>query len=765
MHTGPPPASVWILLTLLTTNVLPAPRPAARVSHPASPQTRSLLLRAERFVASGEWDEGVNALRLAMDVHGDERIRLDREPARQPSAAEPQLFVSVRQYCHLRLTAWSVTAPAALATYRNQVDPLVKQQLQTALVDRDSHALADIAHRFFASSHADEALWHLGEWALERGDYNQARWAWEQLHPALRYRTTAPYVGIPFWLTVERREPKTHAVTPLPAVDPPARRGWPLAYPDANYTLAEIRARLVLVSILEGSLRRAETEYMLYQQWHSQTDGSLGGRQGRMVDLLRELLDKSRHWPSPAHVPGWPTFAGNQERSLTIPEAVDLELRRVWTVPISTTPPPPQGEAEAPPPYFPVVSEDLVILHDAQRIHAVNLQTGRPAFPADNRDSKIVSTSLYEQTQRAVEDRAPSPRGLQYFAPTLFGKQLFASLGYKTTGRHQTAPASAAENQLVGLDLAAEGRLLRGFPLAAPDTGWTWDGPPICDGHRLHIPLRKQTDTQTEVALSRYDLTTGQLQGPLVRVASSMHAKTPESASRPDNLLSLTHGCLLYNTNLGTIAAFDTERGSLKWMFQYPRSAESGPAAASGAAALAPNPCLVHKDLAIVAPVDSQHILAIDITTGQLVWNVPRDNGMELVHLLGVTRDRVIASGNATYAFDLYSGKLRARFPSAPETATRGYGRGLLAGNQLYWPTRRALFLLDAYSLSPVRQPVHLERLGLQGGNLVLVGRTLLLAGSQRMSALRGSPLGAVPGSTPAAHQVSPPRQTSANRF
>ncbi|MEE3369679.1 MAG: PQQ-binding-like beta-propeller repeat protein [Planctomycetota bacterium] len=765
MHKGPPTASVWILLTLFTTNALAAPRPSARVSQPASPQTRSLLLRADRFVSSGEWDEGVNALRLAMDVHGDERIRLDSETARQPSAVDPQLFVSVRQYCHLRLTAWSVTAPAALATYRNQVDPLVKQQLQTALADRDPHGLADIAHRFFASSHADEALWHLGEWALERGDYNRARWAWEQLHPALRYRPTAPHLGVSLWLNVDRREPKADAPTPPPVAAPPARCRWPLAYPDANYTLAEIRARLLLVSVLEGSSRRAETEYKLYQQLHSQTDGSLGGRQGRMVDLLRDLLDKSRRWPSPPHVQAWPTFAGNQERSLTIPEAVDLELRRVWTVQISTHPLPQHNEAETQPPYFPVVSEDLVILHDAQRIHAVNLHTGKPAFPADNRDSKAVSTSLYERPQLAVEERDSSPLGLQYFAPMLYGEHLFASLGHRTTRPRQTDPANAAENQLVGLDLSAEGLLLRGFPLAAPDTGWTWDGPPVCDGNRLHIPLRKQTDTQTEVALGRYDLTTGQLQGPLVRVASSMHANTPETANRPDNLLSLTNGCLLYNTNLGTIAAFDTERGSLKWMFHYPRSAGSGPASPSGADLLAPNPCLVHKDLAIVAPVDSQHILAIDITTGQLVWNVPRDNGMQLVHLLGVVGDRVIASGNATYAFDLYSGQLRARFPSAPETATRGYGRGLLAGNQVYWPTRRALFLLDAYSLSPVRQPVHLARLGIQGGNLVLVGQTLLIAGSQRMSALRGSPLGAVPGSTPAARQVTPPRQTTANRF
>ena len=195
------------------------------------------------------------------------------------------------------------------------------------------------------------------------------------------------------------------------------------------------------------------------------------------------------------------------------------------------------------------------------------------------------------------------------------------------------------------------------------------------------------------------------------------------------------------------------------------RSTRSESASPRHADLLAPNPCLIHNDFAIVAPLDSERILALDITTGQLIWSVQRDAGMELLHLLGVTGDRVIASGNAIYAFDLYSGQLRARFPSAPGTAVHGYGRGLLAGNQVYWPTRRVLFFLDANSLSPVRQPVHLERLGVQGGNLVLVGETLLIAGPQRMSALHGLPLRAAPAPTPAAHQAPPLRQTSINRF
>ena len=772
MHKGPPTLSVWILLTgltLLTGTIPAAPWPSARVSHPASPETRSLLLRADRFVTRGEWEEGVNALRVAMDAHGDERIRIGHGSAQKRLPKEPQLFISVRQYCHLKLINWSVTAPAALAIYRQQVDPLVKQRLQTALANQERHGLAEIAHRFFASSHADEALWHLGEWALERGDYNRARWAWERLHPALRHRPGDPDKGLPFWLAVERKDPNTDTLSAPTVADSSPRHGWPLAYPDSNYPLAELRARLLLVSILEGSSQRAKTEYQWYQQVHSLADGSIAGRQGLLVDLLRDLLDRSHHWPTPAYRQGWSTFAGNQARSLAIPQAVDLELRAMWTVQIASDSLPRRVAIEPQPPYFPVVVEDHVILHDAQRIQAFNLQTGHAAFPGefptDNEDSKAVSSVLYEQEPFTVEKQAGKPLKRHYFAPTLYRHQVFTALGFATNPAQQPYPTPSAQSQLIGLDLKAEGRLLRGFPLTVPESGWTWDGPPVCDGSRLHVPLRKQTDTQSEVALARYDLATGQQQGLPVQIASSMHAKPAPSVNWPDNLLSLSNGYLLYNTNLGTIAAFDTEQDSLKWIFHYHRSARSERAAPRPAALLAPTPCLVHKDFAIVAPLDSERILALDVTTGQLIWSVQREAGMELLHLLGVAGDRVIASGKALYAFDLYSGQLRARFPSAPETTVHGYGRGLLAGNQVYWPTGRVLFFLDANSLSPVRQPVHLERLGIQGGNLVLAGETLLITGPQRMSALRGLPLRAVPAPAPAAHRALPLRQTSINRF
>ena len=767
MHTGPRTGSVWILVSLIAGSAFAEPWPAARISQSASPETRSLLRRADRFVASGEWEVGVNALRLAMDAHGNERIGLDRESAREPSADQPQLLVTVRQYCHLRLTAWAATAPQALATYRRQVDRLVNQRLQIALASHDWRGLNEIARQFFTSSHADQALWHLGEWALERGNYNQARWAWERLHPALRHRPANKTAirGTSLWLALHNRVPDAVHPGPPPHPVPPTPGAWPLAYPDTDYTLADIRARLVLVSLLEGSFRRAETEHNLYRQLHARAEGKIGGREGLMVDLLQDLLQRSRTWPESQPTRGWPTFAGNQSRSWTAAQAIDLELRPVWTVQLAPTPPLANRNKQAQPPYFPVVAGNLVVTHDTQRIQAFNLKTGEPAFPSDNNGPEKLSAVLYEGDQIAVEDQIPLPAGPRHFTPMLYGQQVFASLGSSTNHATHPNPDTQSPNQLVGLDLAAEGRLKRGFPLSPPDSGWAWDGTPVCDGNRLHIPLRKQTDAQFEAALGRYDLTTARPLGPLVRVASSIRLDTPANEYRPYSVLSLTNECLLYNTNLGAIAAFDTEQGSLKWVFRYPRSARSAAAPQHRAYRPGPNPCLIYRDLAIVAPADSQRMLALDITTGQLIWSARLDDGMRVLHLLGIAAERIIACGDATYAFDLYSGRRLARFPSASESSVRGYGRGLLAGNRIYWPTHRAIFVLDTHSLSPVRQPIDLAQMGVQAGNLVLVDHTLLIAGPQRMAAFQGSPIRASPPVIPASRRVTPTPETSENRF
>ena len=125
-------------------------------------------------------------------------------------------------------------------------------------------------------------------------------------------------------------------------------------------------------------------------------------------------------------------------------------------------------------------------------------------------------------------------------------------------------------------------------------------------------------------------------------------------------------------------------------------------------------------------------------------WRPAADDA---VHLLGVMDDTLVVSGDSLYWIDAYSGRIMAQFPpgrlggtekSAP--SPRGFGRGLIAGSQIWWPTREAIYVFEPRPLKTdfgwqpklVRQ-IPLTSLGITGGNLLFANDVVLIAGSDRL--------------------------------
>ena len=69
----------------------------------------------------------------------------------------------------------------------------------------------------------------------------------------------------------------------------------------------------------------------------------------------------------------------------------------------------------------------------------------------------------------------------------------------------------------------------------------------------------------------------------------------------------------------------------------------------------------------------------------------------------------------------------------------RGFGRGLLAGSEVYWPTRERIYVFDQDSGRQVRQPIELAALGVQGGNLVIDDGVLLIATADELVAFNAT--------------------------
>ena len=70
------------------------------------------------------------------------------------------------------------------------------------------------------------------------------------------------------------------------------------------------------------------------------------------------------------------------------------------------------------------------------------------------------------------------------------------------------------------------------------------------------------------------------------------------------------------------------------------------------------NPAVVHDGRVFVAPSDADAIFAFDAGSGRLLWKSdPIADDVKLSHLLGVAKDRLVATGNRVLLFDVKTGR------------------------------------------------------------------------------------------------------------
>jgi len=154
------------------------------------------------------------------------------------------------------------------------------------------------------------------------------------------------------------------------------------------------------------------------------------------------------------------------------------------------------------------------------------------------------------------------------------------------------------------------------------------------------------------------------------------------------NLLTLSEGILYLNTNLGAIVSLRVTDGNVRWVYQYPR-------VASGNLRQPPvhfhrglNPCVYYRGMIMAAPRDSRFLFALDASTGRLVWRTAPMTAHPM-HLLGVSSGMLLATGKSIWWFNAVTGRAEYAWPEPGNRNTpRGYGRGVLAGGMVYWPTR-----------------------------------------------------------------------------
>ena len=642
------------------------------------------------YLAEERWDDAIELLQDLAASQADVLVPLS-----------PGRYVSTSLYCNLVLAN---LPPEGLVAYRAKVDPQARQWLNEGRERGDEALLLRVVDRTFASSYGDEVLWLLGQRAWDDNALGLARHRWEQILPL----DEAPVPGEPL---------------------------AELRYPDTDLELAEVQARLVLCSLLEGDFERAARELDAFGESHPEAEGTLAGRTGRLKEILDGVAAEAREWDLQSSADGARTFALNFERNQVLPSGVDVGAP-LWSMDLpkavfaSRRARPALNEA-GPLSYYPAVDGDMLLVSDGTRLYALNLKTGRPWYEASLPDGATGpalprNAVLYES---AVEPPLPiQPAvGVPRFTLTLHEGRVYAKLGSPVTGR-SGRELRALTSELICFDpVLDEGRLIWRVPASDSGEGWMFEGSPVVADGRVFAAIRRR-QPQTQINVACFSADSGR---PLWNrdVCAAVGDVDQGQNLITHLLLTLAEGSLFLSTDVGAIAALDARDGHLRWVATYEGRVFAENEDESGRQGL--TPCLYYRGRIIAAPNDSDLVMAFDAWDGRLLWRTALPDGVR--HILGAADDRVVLSGSRLWALDVDGGEIlwgSANHGGEPEAD--GYGRGLLVEDKVYWPKRGSIEVREQRT-GRLLDMIELSTRGSTGGNLLIAGNRLVVAAPDRL--------------------------------
>lgn len=704
------PWTAGLILAWWISTPIQAQPPGGSTFRPDASVTAELLLRnAETHAAAGHWNEAIAIYQRVLAEHG-------RSVARMPKPDPPtgsDLYVDVRWDIQRRIAS---LPPEGLAVYRRLVDPQAERWYREGTRERDPAKLRRIVEEAFCGSWSDDALDWLGDEAFRKGRFAEA---------LTHFRRLAP---------------------------DPAGPSAELLVPDPDVDLARVSAKILLCRVAQGEPLGARVLEAFADRFPN-AEGSLAGRTG---PYLRSVLEASRADGLSSTVLNdsrWPTFAGAPTRTKIPPTPIDVGSLH-WTIPLE--PVSPQRESGplvvnrfAPPrpprpgaglAYHPIVLGDQIVVSESERVIAYNLAQGETA-PTEDRPTPQPAEPPVAWTQRLTSGTFGSARTRTLGDPPRFtltasGDRIYARLGPSHPRLGPSSLLAIRNNREV------EGKLqwmirASDIPLPAPRNGSsslaTFEGSPVTNDQGVYVGITEVATMLTtyvacldaETGRPRWVRYVGEASVPLDNMTGMADAR-----DIGNRLLALDGATLYYQTNLGALAALDAETGSLRWLATYPTT---GGFADRVDREL--NPAIVHGGLVYVAPVDCPEILAFDAASGRIVW---KSRGLaEVRHLLGVAKGRLIATGDRVWSLDARTGEVLRYWPDAG-SGFQGFGRGLLAGDFIYWPTKTEIHVLEqATGLQADRGPIALQQAyGVGGGNLAVGDGYLVVAQEDRLVVL-----------------------------
>jgi outer membrane protein assembly factor BamB len=347
------------------------------------------------------------------------------------------------------------------------------------------------------------------------------------------------------------------------------------------------------------------------------------------------------------------------------------------------------------------------------------------------------------------------PRGTLTIADDI----LYARMGPPVTGWLGGIPgrSDGSLSTIVALDLGKQGSLCPGYPVRLWREEFPegeFEGCPLVLGDQLIVAVAMRDQASLRRIVIALDRETGVVNWRSPVLAAGSVSGSEQASLIAHQLVSAAGGRVFYNTNLGAIVCLDAESGQIVWCTRYQRSLP----AADAAYALPDRyryrdlvPCMIAGTQVICAPQDCPEVFALDGVTGDLLWSTDGEQVDDATQILGVSGQSILLSGDRLYWLERTTGRVVAAFPAGTTSdivgalpAPRGYGRGMVVQDRVYWPTQHELFVFDADQVGravggvpTLVQRYRLDTRGAEAGNLVLTADGLVIAGASRIYKFR----------------------------
>lgn len=722
----------------------------------ALPSQRLMMEQVEELIAAGEFEEAIDNLEKLFDLGTNHVVPMGDEQRAATLIAHP--YQPVRVWIRSRLAKLLIDQPAVREQYHSRYAEIARTTLAEVAETKDTASARRAAERYSATPSGPELELLLADLYQERGWSLAVIQSAQRVSEDLRQsvgKDSKSQGSLP-WSLIWRKDWSSQQRSQFQKAFGEVLKQPTVSGKSRQELLAQALVRVILASAIDPQT----VDYEAAVRWGNEITGVLetNGQSTRVA----ELVDQSRSWVSPESDSAWSTFAGMNSRSASSSNAIRPKRWPSWTQTLdrysatsdrTAASKPRAGESERGIlPYHPVVQDGRIYVGGLTRIYAYDLKTGkvwpdaRPARPLF--DSQIGSSAYMPLGYPLVG----APRGTL----SIDNGALYARMGSPVTGwaNKEVAADGGSISYLVGLDLERQGSLLPGFPLRLlpPEfEGSEFEGAPVIWGDLLFVAIVSRDNVGLRRSVAAFNRVSGELHWRSGALASGNVAGSDRSNLISHQLLTLAGGRLFYNTNLGSIACLDPLTGRIEWLTQYTSTTKRASAIPR------PDrfryrdltPCLVAKGLVYCAPQDCPEVFALDATTGDLVWSTDDQQTADAIHLLGISGESLIASGDRLIWLDRTNGKIQARFPGATTPGVvnalpspRGLGRGAISGDQLLWPTAGEIFIFSARLPIPVGaglpapnivRRIRIDARGSDGGNIIVTDGRLIYASPSRV--------------------------------